>query len=238
MDRRLAILQAIISEFIETAEPVGSQTIVLDYHFSVSPATIRNEMAALENEGMIFQPHTSAGRIPTDVGYRTYVNELMDYEKAEREAEKALQKAIKELRATKARERIYDAVRILAQATENVSFATLPDSPRTFYLGVSNVLRQPEFSHDPLRASQIVQVLEDDGNFINTLSALSIESDVKIFIGKENIISQIKSCAMIVTKYTLEGYSGYLGILGSTRMKYPFNHAMVKNMRDLLNTTD
>ena len=70
MDRRLSILNAIIREFIETAEPVGSQTIMMSYHFSVSPATIRNEMAELENEGLICQPHTSAGRIPTDTGYR------------------------------------------------------------------------------------------------------------------------------------------------------------------------
>lgn len=235
MDRKRSILQAIISEFIETAEPVGSQTIVLSYHFSVSPATIRNEMAALENEGFLYQPHTSAGRIPTDVGYRLYVDELVDYERAQREADKELQKVMRQLGLAKAREKIYDAVRILAHSTGNVSFATLPDSPRTFYLGVANVLKQPEFCHDPMRASQIVEVLEDDDNFINTLSRLNIKDDkVKIFIGKENIIPQIKSCAMIVSKYSLGGLHGFLGIMGSTRMKYPFNHAMVQNVRKLL----
>lgn len=234
MDRRLAILQAIISEFIETAQPVGSQTIVLGYHFPVSPATIRNDMASLEEEGLIFQPHTSAGRIPTDTGYRVYVNELMEYEKAEQQAKKVLQGIVKEHRAAKAREKICDAVRILAHATENVSFATLPDNPRTFYLGISNVLRQPEFSTDPMRASQIVQILEDDDNFVNILKKLNIVGDAKIFIGKENLLPQIKSCAMIVCKYLIEGFEGYMGILGSTRMRYPFNHAMVKNVKDLL----
>lgn len=234
MDRKRSILQAIISEFIETAEPVGSQTIVLSYHFSVSPATIRNEMVALEEEGLLYQPHTSAGRIPTDVGYRMYVDELMDYEKAQQQANKELQKALRQLQITKAREKIYDAVRILAHATENVSFATLPDSPRTFYLGVANVLRQPEFSHDPLRASQIVEALEDDDNFINTLAKLNIGDEAKIFIGKENIISQIKSCAMIVIKYALGDFEGFLGVLGPTRMKYAFNHAMVKNVKELM----
>lgn len=234
MDRRLAILNAIIKEFIETAEPVGSQAIVVGYHFSVSPATIRNDMCSLEQEGFIFQPHTSAGRIPTDTGYRLYVDELADYETAEKQAVKALQKVLVSYEMQKAREKIYDGVRILSQATGHASFATLPDNRRTFYLGVSNVLRQPEFSSDPIRASQVVEVLEDTDNFVNTLHTLAIGDETKIFIGKENILPQIQSCAVIVTKYKIAGFEGFLGILGPTRMKYPFNHAIVKKVKELI----
>lgn len=234
MDRRLSILNAIIKEFIETAEPVGSQTIVMSYHFSVSPATIRNDMANLEEEGLLFQPHISAGRVPTDTGYRLYVDELADFEVAERQAEKALEKVLQEYSVQKAREKIYDAVRILAQATGNASFATLPDNRRTFYLGLSNVLRQPEFSKDPMRASQVVEVLEDTDNFVETLRQLDMGKDVKIFIGKENILPQIQSCAVVVGSYKFEGFSGFFGVLGPTRMKYPFNHAMVRKVRELL----
>lgn len=233
MDRRLSILNAIIKEFIETAEPVGSQAIMMGYNFSVSPATIRNDMSSLEDEGLIFQPHTSAGRIPTDLGYRLYVDELADYALAERQAEKELQKVMEVYAMQKAREKIYDCVRILSQATDNVSFATLPDNRRTFYLGVSNVLRQPEFSRDPMRASQVVEVLEETDHFVNTLQHLDLGDDVKIFIGKENILPQIQSCAMIVGKYKIGGFTGFLGILGSTRMKYPFNHAIVRKIKIL-----
>lgn len=235
MDRKRAILQAIIKEFIETAEPVGSQTIVLGYHFSVSPATIRNEMVDLENRGFITQPHTSAGRIPTDLGYRLYVDELADYDSAEKQATKALEKILHSHALHKAREKIYDAVSILAQATGNVSFATLPDNRRTFFLGVSNVLKQPEFSRDPLRASQVVEVLEDTDNFLTTLQKLDVSGeDIKIFIGKENILPQIQSCAMIITQYSLAGFTGYFGILGPTRMQYPYNRAILKKMKTLL----
>lgn len=234
MDRRLSILNAIIKEFIETAQPVGSQTIVMSYNFSVSPATIRNDMCALEEEGLIYQPHTSAGRMPTDVGYRVYVDELADYETAEKQALKALQNVMNDYEVQKARERIYDSVRILSQATHNVSFATMPDNRRTFYLGVSNVLKEPEFYRDPMRASQVMEVLEDTDNFVNTLRQLSIGKDVKIFIGKENILPQIQSCTMVVAKYTLGSFEGFLGLLGPTRMKYPFNHAVVKKVKDLL----
>jgi len=234
MDRRRAILQAIIQEFIETAEPVGSQAIVVGYNFSVSPATIRNEMANLEEEGLIYQPHTSAGRIPTDIGYRLFVDELADYEAAARQAEKALQKIVVQYEMEKAREKMYDAVRILAQATGDVSFATLPDNRRTFYLGVSNVLKQPEFSSDPMRASQVVEVLENTDNFVTTLRELNLPNGAHIFIGKENILPQIKSCALIVSRYHVGNFDGYFGLLGPTRMKYPFNRAVVEQVRTML----
>ena len=76
-DRKRKILQAIIHDYIETAEPVGSRTICKNHISDLSPATIRNEMADLEEMGYLIQPHTSAGRIPSDVGYRFYVNSLM-----------------------------------------------------------------------------------------------------------------------------------------------------------------
>src|SRR3990170_7951735 len=75
--RQKKILATIVKEYSETANPVGSEELVAKYHFRESSATIRNEMAALEKSGFIFQPHKSAGRVPTDKGYRYFVNELM-----------------------------------------------------------------------------------------------------------------------------------------------------------------
>lgn len=234
MDRKQEILKAIIKHFIETAEPVGSQTILISYKFSVSPATIRNDMATLEREGFIYQPHTSAGRIPTDSGYRLYVNELIDIDAERVQAIELLKQMKKNYDLEKIKEKIYDAVSLLARSTENVSFATLPDNQRTFYLGLSNILRQPEFFTDAVRASQVVEVLERHDRFINLLRELDIDQQVKIFIGKENIIEQIQSCSLIVTKYKFEGYEGYIGILGPTRMKYAFNQAVLEEIKKLL----
>ena len=75
-DRRLEVLRAIVEDYVATHEPVGSKALVERHHLGVSPATIRNDMAALEEEGYIAQPHTSAGRIPTDKGYRLFVDRL------------------------------------------------------------------------------------------------------------------------------------------------------------------
>src|SRR3990172_9215593 len=76
-ERRSALLNLIIEEYVDTALPVGSQHIVHKHHMPVSPATVRLEMARLEEEGYINQPHTSAGRVPSDKGYRYYVESLM-----------------------------------------------------------------------------------------------------------------------------------------------------------------
>lgn len=234
MDRKSEVLKAIVKHFINTAEPVGSQTIIVSYKFDVSPATIRNDMASLEKEGMIFQPHTSAGRVPTDRGYRQYIDEMADYDAARKQALQVLKQVKQSYAAQKAREKIYDAVELIARATENVSFATTPDNTRTFYLGLANVLRQPEFLSNSIRASQVIEVLERHDNFVTLLEDLNISDKPKIFVGKENILEQIRSCSLVVAKYSVEGFDGYLGILGPTRMNYPFNLAIVEEVKKLL----
>lgn len=234
MDRKQEVLKAIIQHFINTAEPVGSQTVLVSYKFAVSPATIRNDMASLEKEGLIYQPHTSAGRVPTDEGYRMFIDEMTDYESERDHALEVLKKVQKQYTAEKARNKMYDAVELIARSTENVSFATLPDNKRTFYLGLANVLRQPEFLNDSVRASQVIEVLEKHDRFVTILNELDINETVKAFIGKENILEQIQSCSLMVTKYDVDGYQGYFGVLGPTRMKYPFNKVIIEEIKKLL----
>ncbi|MDD3861801.1 MAG: DeoR family transcriptional regulator [Candidatus Gracilibacteria bacterium] len=233
-DRRKKVLGAIVKHFIQTAEPVGSQTILVSYHFHVSPATIRNDMMTLEDQGYLFQPHTSAGRVPTDKGYRAFVDEMADYESAKEQALATLKKVQLEYKTQKIRESLYDSVSLLARATNLASFATTPDNPRTFFLGMSNVLRQPEFAGDTVHASEVIEVLEKGDNFVKTLASLEIDKFVKAFIGEENILPQIQSCSILVTKYSKAGFEGYIGLLGPKRMNYPFNIVILEEVRNLL----
>lgn len=191
-------------------------------------------MATLEEEGLIEKPHTSAGRVPTDRGYRMYVDEMADYEEAQKRAKRDIVRIKKEYAIQKTREKLYDIVAILAHASENVSFATLPGE-RTFYLGLSNILRQPEFVFDAMRASQVIEVLERENRLINLLKNLPIKETPKIFIGSENILKEIQSCSIIVAAYTLGAYHGFYGILGPKRMDYPYNAALVSEARNMLN---
>jgi len=234
MDRRIQILQAIIQEFIKTAEPVGSKSIVLKFNLNVSPATIRNDMAALEKQGLLYQPHTSAGRVPTQQGYRLFVNELADYKKAQKVAKTTIAHLLEQNQAHKAKQKIYDAMNILSQAVENLCFATVPDNERAFFLGTSKILRKQEFLSEPMRASQVIEVLEKGTRFRDTLDHLDTDESVKIFIGSENLIKEIDSCSIIVSQYELDGYKGHMGILGPTRMRYAYNKAVLEEVKNLL----
>jgi transcriptional regulator of heat shock response len=235
-DRKHQILGAIVEHFIQTAEPVGSKTIILTYNFKVSPATVRNDMADLEEQGLITQPHTSAGRVPTDKGYRLYVDELADWNRASALAEQTLHALLRERRKESAKQRVNDAVALLSQASPNMAFATIPENDRTFFMGFSKMLREPEFMEAPLKASRVMEVIEDRSEFLSGLSQIEVGSEPSIFIGEENILQGIDSCSLIVTNYSYDGYTGKIGLLGPKRMPYAYNSAILKQVRDLLET--
>ncbi|NLT15674.1 MAG: heat-inducible transcription repressor HrcA [Clostridiales bacterium] len=121
-ERKKKILRAVIDEYVQTAEPVGSKTIAKDIGLTVSPATIRNDMAELESLGLLEQPHTSAGRIPTSSGYRVYVNELMEQYRLSLEETETINRALKS-RIQQLDRIISDAGRITSQLTSYPAYA-------------------------------------------------------------------------------------------------------------------
>jgi len=231
--RKSLILKAIIESFIEAADPVGSKYLLENYKFDISSATIRNDMAYLEEIGLVYQPHISAGRVPTAKGFRLFVDQLMDSIPG---AIKEKQEALLDLKIARKRKEIElylkDSIAVLARVTNNVSFVTLPWKKDAYYLGLSNVLRKPEFS-ESIRASSIVEVLEDKENFLLALEELPIDRKVKVYIGNENIISSIKSCSILVCAYKFnDELKGAIGVLGSTRMRYAYNISALKYLRN------
>jgi len=237
-DRKNQILSAVIEHFIKTAQPVGSKTIILTYDFKVSPATIRNDMAALEKEGLIMQPHTSAGRIPTNEGYRLYVDELANFNDAKNLAHQTLNGIRTQEKVDHAKQRINAAVRLLSQASPNLAFATIPENDRTFFMGFSKMLKQPEFLESPMQASQVMEVIENGHHFLNGLKKLNINAKPSILIGETDILNGIDSCSLIVLEYHYQGYKGYMGVLGPKRMPYAFNTAILQEVQQLLESGD
>lgn len=230
--RKQQILQAIVEQFIQSATPVGSKLIYEEYQFDVSPATIRNEMALLEKEGFIMQPHTSAGRVPTPLAYRLFVDQMKLNLSLMNKAKRDLELMQQKLYLEKAKEKLHEMVSILATVSGNVSFATLPSNRRVFYMGISNVLRQPEFLTDPLKATQVIEVLEND--LSDLLDDLDLSDEAQFYIGNENLIPAFDSCSLLVQRYHHKGYSGVIGILGATRMNYAYNLAALKSAIELL----
>lgn len=232
-ERQSKLLAAIIHEFIHTALPVGSKQIIELGDFNVSGATIRNEMQILSEEGFIEQPHISAGRVPTAMGYRSYVHQVMKPSTAH---EKSVRKKFDELKGQyfrrKDQERVYEAVALLAHMTPNVAFATVPHKDRVYYLGLSNAFKQPEFQSNPLMASGVAEVLEE--HLDTVLGAVEIDEQVRYYIGEDNVLPAIQSCSLMVTEYQVRDQKGTVGILGPMRMDYAYNTAALDMVADLL----
>ena len=123
-DRKLDVLRAIVEDFVSTNEPVGSKNLVEKHHLGVSPATIRNDMAALEEDGYIAQPHTSAGRVPTDKGYRLFVDRLSSVKPLTAPERRAIQTFLEG--AVDLDEVVRRTVRLLAQLTRQVAIVQYP----------------------------------------------------------------------------------------------------------------
>ncbi len=132
-ERKKRILKAVIKNYLDTGEPVGSRTISKYADFSLSPATIRNEMADLEEMGYLFSPHTSAGRVPTDAGYRLYVDEMLE-EKSEELSRKSesldRMQDIMDKRVDRIEEVLKDMAKMLAANTQYTSVVSMPQANR------------------------------------------------------------------------------------------------------------
>src|SRR4051812_20042765 len=140
-DRKLEVLRAIVEDYVQTQEPVGSKALVDRHRLGVSPATVRNDMAALEEEGFIMQPHTSAGRIPTDKGYRLFVDRLTSVKPlspAERRAIATFLQGAVDLDDV-----VHRSVRLLAQLTQQVAIVQYPTLSRSTVRHVEVVTLSP-----------------------------------------------------------------------------------------------
>jgi len=184
-DRQMTILKAIISNYLETGEPVGSRTISKYTTLNLSSATIRNEMADLEELGYIIQPHTSAGRIPSDKGYRLYVDSLM----AEKEQEVIEMKNLLSEKADKMEQLLQQAVKLLAV---NTNYATMISTP-TYH---KNKLKFIQLSSISLE--QLLVVIVAEGNIVrNNVIRIDEKLDNETLL-KLNILlnTNLAGCAM------------------------------------------
>lgn len=212
-ERQSKILQAIVEQYAEVASPVGSS--LLSKVFSVSSATIRAEMAELERLGFITQPHTSAGRIPTDKGYRYYVNQLSDtVEKLPSgRAERALNARV--AGGGMPERTIRNAVDTLVELTHNLGLATI--GPQLYMSGLSNLFGQPEF----MQRSQVQEVARLLDNLEPWLYEAAPNEPLSVYIGRENPIGRGAGCSLIISRFRSPfSDRSYIGVLGPTRQSY------------------
>lgn len=230
--RQKEILCQIIEEYAETASPVGSVTMAK--LFGVSPATIRSEMAKLELLGLIAQPHTSAGRVPTDMGYRFYVNNLEGGKKSEFLEDNGLERSMHALirrvsSQSQADAAIRGAVDMLVEMTGNLGLATI--GGQLYLSGISKLFRQPEFM-DVNRVQAVAKLLD---NLEPWLREAAPGEALNIFIGHENPIGKNSEVSLIISKFQSPfSDRSYIGVLGPTRQNYSKVMSLVKYTGNML----
>ena len=217
--RKKEILTAAIDSYVNNAVPVSSEALARDYRFNLSAATIRNVLAALERQGYLMHPHTSAGRIPTQEGYRYYVDYLMkeirfiDEEKSHIESE--YKKNVKQLEAL-----LDKTSQILSDLTHCTGIVSLQANDRLFYKGTSFIIEQPEFNNIE-KIKKVLRLLEEKEQILEIINR-DLEKRIEIYIGNELDCEGINSCSLVVAHYHLHNKPlGSLAILGPTRMHYP-----------------
>ena len=166
-DRKLAVLRAIVEDYVSTQEPVGSKALVERHSLGVSPATVRNDMAALEEEGFITQPHTSAGRIPTDKGYRLFVDRLTTLKPMSTPEKRAIATFLDG--AVDLDDVVQRSVRLLAQLTHQVAIVQYPTLSRSTVRHVELVALAP--------ARLLVVLILSSGRVEQRLVDLSVPMD-------------------------------------------------------------
>ncbi|KKW29823.1 MAG: hypothetical protein A3K06_02895 [Candidatus Doudnabacteria bacterium RIFCSPHIGHO2_01_52_17] len=226
--RQGRIFAAIVKEYSQKGEPVGSEVLADKYHFDLSSATIRNEMKSLEKAGFIAQPHTSAGRIPTDRGYRYFVSKLMQHLELSALEQQRLRSELSKIKRQYL-ELGRSISKLLSDQGQGAAFALLPESTGT--AGLSQVI-QGDVRHTEVR--EVARFLDELENHRKTL--VNRESkEVETFIGKEAPVPLASDFSLVVSKVKLPGgKEGVIGIVGPKRMKYARNMSLVQYVAKLI----
>lgn len=231
-ERQKEILNSIVEEYIASAQPVSSQLLERGYNFGICPATIRIEMQKLTDKGFLFQPHTSAGRVPTDKGYRFFVDELLKEKFLDSEKDFEIEDWFEK--------EIEDSLKFVQKITKNLALAS--SSLTLSYLlsrdflwkeGWEKIFREPEFK-DFNYSSHFVEMVN---NFEKEIESFFSENLLKpkIYIGKENPLPRAKDFSIIISKcHFPQSQEGILALLGPKRMSYQRNIGLINSLMKLL----
>lgn len=223
--RQTRILKTIIDEYIATAEPVGSEALDKKYNLGVSPATIRNEMAALTKSGYLRQPHTSAGRIPSPNAMKFYIDRLME------------EKQMSVVDEVKAKEEVWDsrddvdqlmeeATHALASRTRSLAVAALKDPAsgasnknRFWQAGQSYIFDNPEFAQ-VAACQSLFSIFEEFDKLDRLFFGFQSASPLEVLFGEELGMPELAPAGIIATHFNVRGKPGALGVIGPARANY------------------
>lgn len=233
-ERQTRILHALIREYVRTAEPVGSEFLVERYRLPYSPATVRAEFSGLEEQELLSHPHTSAGRVPTDRGYRHLLNEQTGAYQVSAADLRRLEQDVRAL-LTQQRQVARGAAKILAALSHHLAVAGVADREEVYEAGLPDLLREPEFSRTDhvLDVSRLLEIMDER---FAELTAEPTEIP-QVYIGEENPFLRPCRVSMLFTTVDFpSGERGLLVIIGPTRMRYGRNLGILAEAARLLET--
>ncbi len=228
--RQEEILKGVLIEYIDSVKPVSSQLIEEKYGLGACSATIRNEMKKLSEMGFLDQPHISAGRVPTDKAYRFLVNSLLEKETSKRKASLELKKIIEEERKD-----LIGFVNRLSKflAAKSLNLATIHLLGEDLFWkeGWGEVLKAPESKKDNF-TDQFIRLLS---SFEEEAKSFDLETEMKIYIGKENPFTESDDFSIIVTKCLFpKKKEGVISLIGPKRMKYQNSISLIHSILEIL----
>ena len=215
-ERSLAILRAIVEDYIDTREPVGSKTIVERHDFGVSAATVRNDMALLEEEELIVAPHTSSGRVPTDKGYRVFVDHLHELRPLTASQRQAIERFLGE---SDDLEQLYGrTVRVLSQLTGQLAMIASPGNGKLVVSGAANLVRtEQDFAG---RIVEVMDAIDEQVVVMRLLAETARDRSVAVTIGRENEPFGLTETSVVSSQFSTNPGTSLVGVLGPTRMDY------------------
>ena len=218
-NRQKDLLKAIIELYVKDGEPVGSENVEKAYNLGVSPATIRNEMVKLTEGGFLKQPHTSAGRIPTSMGFRIYISELMKEKEMPISAEVSMKENLWQSRYQENR-LLKEAVRALAYRCQMLAIAVSGEGD-IFYAGAANILDFPEF--EDIDVARFVLSLFDEYPMLQGIIRQAQGPDpLHILFGEEMEYEYLQPTSFVFYKFSSPSSTeGVVGVIGPARMNFP-----------------
>lgn len=233
-NRQINILKHIIEEYIETAEPVGSEKLDKKFNLGVSPATLRNEMAALTDKGFLKQVHTSAGRTPTPKALRLYVSNIMQPKNLSVAEEVKIKEKVWDHRS-EFEKALREATKELAATTKSLAVCA-DSSGDLYYAGTANILDMPEFFDIDLTRN-VLALLDRDEFLYQIFEQANSDGITHILVGEDLGADYLSSCAMVFQRYGLPDgkMSGTIGVVGPYRLNYQRLVPTVNYFSDLIN---
>lgn len=230
-DRQIQILKAIIEEYINTAEPVGSQTLDKKFNLGISPATIRNEMVRLTKNGFLKQPHTSAGRVPTPMALKFYIQNLMQKKEMSVTDEVSVKEKIWDYRMR--REKLLsEATKALAEKTHTLALSATNDG-EMYYAGMANLLDILEF-YDMITTKSLLSDLDRCDFWWDIFGRCDHSAPYHVLFGEDLKQEHLANCGMVYALVETPKFACAIGVVGPARLNFPYVIPIVSYFGHLL----